>query len=189
MATAESLVWRHRFPTRALRRFIWSVAAGAAASATAWVLFGAEPDRLDSGAANPLALVPPITTLLAALAACVLLLAVVRRPLVEADHYALTVRPGALRTLLLPWASVAEVAAVTVRGEPLLLVRCDAARGRGRPGDRPRWCDRGVLRSTGAAVNGYHLAVRMDEFAGAPRSQLAALAAWVPEQVIVTDRL
>lgn len=189
MAITESLEWRRRFPARAVRRFGWSVLAGGGAAAGSWVLFGAEPDRLGSGAANPLALVPPVVTLVAALASVALLLTVARRPLVVADHYGLTVRPGSLRTLLLPWATVTEVAAVSVRGEPLLLVRCDAARGHGRPGDRPRWCDRGVLRAGGTATSGYHLAVRMDEFAGAPRAQLAALAAWVPEQVRVTDRL
>lgn len=189
MATAESLAWRRRFPTRAVRRFTWSVVAGGAAAAAAWVLFGAEPDRLASGASNPLALVPPVVTLLAAVFAVLLLLTVVRRPQVVADHYALTVRPGVLRTVLLPWAAVVEVAGVTVRGEPLLLVRCDLDRGRGRPGDRPRWSDRGVLRASGAGAAGYHLAVRMDEFAGPPRAKLAALAAWAPEQVRITDRL
>lgn len=189
MAAAEPLAWRRRFPARAVRRFGWSVVAGGAATLAAWVLFGAEPDRLASGAANPLALVPAVITLLAAAAAVLLLLTVVRRPQVVASHYALTVRPGSLRTLLLPWASVVEVAGVTVRGEPLLLVRCDPDRGRGRPGDRPRWWDRGVLRASGAAAAGYHLAVRMDEFAGLPRAQLATLAAWAPEAVRITDRL
>jgi hypothetical protein len=187
MAAAGSLEWPRRFPSRALRRFGWYVLGGGAATSAAWVLFGAEPDRLPSGAANPLALVPPITTLLAVLACAGQLLTVIRRPRVAADHYALTVRPGALRTLLLPWAAVTEVAGVTVRGEPLLLVRCGP--NRGRLGDRPRWSDRAVLRSGGTAVTGYHLAVRMDDFAGDPRRQLATLAAWAPEQVQVTDQL
>ncbi|MPZ27159.1 MAG: hypothetical protein GEV12_12300 [Micromonosporaceae bacterium] len=188
MATAESLEWRRRFPTRAVRRFVWFVGFGGGVAAATWVLFGAEPDRLGSGATNPLALVPTVATLLVGLAAAGMLLTVARRPLVVADHYALTVRPGALRTLLLPWATVTEVAGVTVRGEPLLLVRCRTA-SRRRSGDRPRWFDRAVLRAAGAAVTGYDLAVRMDEFAGSARGQLAALAAWVPEQVAVTDRL
>jgi hypothetical protein len=187
MATAASLEWQRRFPSRAVRRFSWSLVIGGALAAISWVMFGAEPDRLSSGAANPLALVPPVATVLALLVAAGLLLMVARRPRVAADHYALTVRPGGLRTLLLPWATVAEVAGVAVRGEPLLLVRCATART--RLGDRPRWCDRGVLRASGAAVAGFHLAVRMDEFAGSPRAQLAALAAWVPDQVQVTDQL
>lgn len=187
MATAESLEWRRRFPARAVRRFVWFVGFGGAVAAASWVLFGGEPDRLGSGATNLLALVPAIATGLVALTAAGMLLMVARRPLVVADHYALTVRPGALRTLLLPWATVTEVAGVTVRGEPLLLVRCRATRT--RSGDHSHWFDRSVLRAAGAAGAGYDLAVRMDEFAGSARGQLAALAAWVPEQVAVTDRL
>jgi len=187
MASAASLEWPRRFPSRALRRSGWLLAGGGGLAAAAWVLFGPEPDRLTSGAANPLALVPPAATGLAAVAVAVQLLTVARRPRVAADHYALIVRPGAWRTLLLPWAIVAEVAGARIRGEPLLLVRCAPARG--RLGDRPRWCDRAVLRAAGGAAAGYHLAVRMDEFAGHPRSQLAALAVWVPEQVRVNDQL
>jgi hypothetical protein len=187
MATTQSLAWPRRFPSRALRRLSWFVLGGGSLVAGSWVLFGAEPDRLASGGANPLALIPPATTVLVLLTTLGLLLTVARRPLVVADHYALTVRPGALRTLLLPWATVAEVAGITARGEPLLVVRCGTPRG--RPGDRPRWCDRGVLRAGGPVVAGYHLAVRMEDFAGSPRAKLAALAAWAPDQVMVTDQL
>lgn len=187
MAAGEQLEWRRGFPSRALRRVAWFTLGAGAVVVAAWVLFGSEPDRLASGAANPLALVPLVTLLAVVLAGGPFVLAVFRRPLVVADHYALTVRPGALRTLLLPWAEVAEVVGATVRGEPLLLVRCGPARS--RLGDRPRWYDQSVLRAAGAPVAGFHLAVRMDEFVGAPRGQLAALAAVTPEQVRVTDRL
>lgn len=187
MPAAQPLVWRHRFPARALRRLGWFLLGSGSVAAVAWVLFGAEPNRLPSGEPNPLALVPLATTLLLAAAAVPLLLRVFRRPRVGADHYALTVRPGLLRTLLLPWASVAEVTAVSVRGEPLLLVRC--RHGRGRTGDRPRWYDRGVLRAAGGAGAGYDVAVRLDEFAGAPGDRLASLAAWAPGQVEITDGL
>lgn len=187
MASAASLEWPRRFPSRALRRSGWFLVGGGGVAAVAWVLFGPEPDRLASGATNPLALLPPAITGLVAVAVAVQLLTVARRPRVAADHYALMVRPGAWRTLLLPWATVAAVAGARVRGEPLLLIRCVPTPG--RLGDRPRWCDRAVLRAAGAAGAGYHLAVRMDEFAGHPRSQLAALAAWVPEQVLISDQL
>lgn len=188
MAAAQPLQWRRRFPSRAVRRLGWFTLVSAAIIAAMWVLFGAEPDRLASGERNPLTLLPIATTVLLAVAAMPLVLAVLRRPVVVADHYGLTVRPGCLRTLLLPWAEVAEVAAVTVRGEPLLVVRY------GRPGrynqvggDQPRWLDQAVLRSGGGALTGYHLAVRMDEFAGDPSHHLAALAAVAPGQVRFTD--
>jgi hypothetical protein len=125
--------------------------------------------------------------LLVVVAAIPLVLAVVRRPLIVADHYALSIRPGIWRTLLVPWAGITEVAAVTVREVPLLLVRCDPVRS--RSGDRLRWWDQRVLRSGGDLTAGYHLAVRMDEFVGEPAAQLVALAAWAPGQVYVTNRL
>lgn len=186
VAPTESLVWRRRFPSRALRRLGYLASGGAGTAAGAWLLFGAEPSRLASGEVNLLALIPVTVGLLIVIAAMPLMLAVVRRPLIVADHYALSVRPGIGRTLLLPWAGIAEIAAVTVREEPLLLVRLAA---RGRLGDQPGWHDQRVLRSAGEAVAGYHLAVRMDEFAGEPAAQLAALAAWAPAQIRVTSRL
>ena len=64
-----------------------------------YVLFGGEPRDLDSGAANPLAVLPRLA-LAAALAGLVPFgLPVLRRPTVAANHYALTVRPGPWRTL------------------------------------------------------------------------------------------
>jgi hypothetical protein len=151
------------------------------------LLFGSEPSRLASGETNPLALIPVTVVLLIVVVALPLLLAVVRRPLIIADHYALSVRPGIGRTLLLPWAGIVEITAVTVLEVPLLLVRLSA--GRGRIGDRPTWHDQRVLRSGGGeAAAGYDLAVRMDEFVGEPAAQLTALAAWAPDQVRVTNR-
>lgn len=187
MAAAQPLQWRHRFPHRAVRRVGWLAAAGGAVAAACWLLFGAEPDRLASGETNPLSLVPPGVTGLVLLAALPLLLAVFRRPLVVADHYALQVRPGAWRKLLLPWAGIAEIAAARIRGEPLLLVRCDPTRA--PLGDPPGWPDQAVLRAAGELATGFHLAVRLDEFAGAPPDLLASLAAWAPGQVRITDAL
>jgi hypothetical protein len=163
-----------------------------------YVLFGAEPDTLQTGQPNPLALLPTALTVLVGLAAVPLLLALVRRPTVAADHYALTVRPGIVRTLLLPWAYVAEVAAYGARDDPFLLVRCGVRRD-GRLGDRPRWWDRGVLRAairadrtrraTAPALASYDVAVRIGEFSGAPEAQLASLASFAPEHVRVANAL
>lgn len=182
----EVYAWRRRFPTRALRRIGWYAVGGSIAVASTWLLFGAEPDRLDSGERNLLAAVPPITAGLVGLAALPLLVALVRRPLVAADHYALTVRPGMVRTLLLPWAEVAELAGMVVRGEPLLLVRCQPSAG--RLGDRPTWCDRGALRAA-RRVGRYQLAVRLADFVGEPALLLAGLATWAPYPVRITTQL
>ena len=190
-AATGQLRWHRAFPFQAVRRLGWFAVAGTALTAAMWVMFGAEPDRLASGGANPLAAVPAASGLAMGLMAGPLLLALARRPVVAADHFALVIRPGVVRTLVLPWAQVAEIAGVPVRGRPVLLVRCTEQRH--GPGDRPRWWDQAVLRAArrGAgdhrgAVGAFHLAVRMDEFTGSPPDQLAALAAWAPRHVRVT---
>ncbi|HET6214706.1 MAG TPA: hypothetical protein VFE14_17705, partial [Micromonosporaceae bacterium] len=152
----------------------------------AYVLFGNEPAQLDSGRSNPLARMPAGVAALFVAVATPFVLALFRRPLVAADHYALSVRPGILRTLLLPWARIVEIAAYGVREEAFLLVRCRD--GADRLGDLPRWWDRTVLRAamrgerqprgSGPVVAAYDVAVRMDEFVGDPAAQLAALAAY-----------
>ncbi|MFS8498424.1 MAG: hypothetical protein FWJ70_09330 [Micromonosporaceae bacterium] len=168
--------------------------AVSAAAAVAWLLFGGEPVRLAGGRPNPLALVPLATTVIGAVVVAWHALAAFRRPLVEANHYALRVRPGVWRTLVLPWVAVAEIAGYTARGEAVLLIRCAA--GRTTPGDRPGVLDRSVLRSTmrdagpdRRTVAAFDLAVRMGEFVGTPAEQLASLAAWAPGHVRVTDLL
>jgi hypothetical protein len=186
MTAAGVYAWRRRFPARALRRIGWYAASGSITVAVTWLLFGAEPDRLDSGEANPLAAVPPVSAVLVGLAALPLLLALIRRPLVAADHYALTIRPGSLRTLLLPWAEVAELAAMTVGGELLLLVRSHPSAG--RLGDRPTWWDRGALRAA-RRFGRYHLGVRLADFIGDPEGLLAGLAALAPYPVRITAQL
>jgi hypothetical protein len=185
----QELRWRRGFPARALRRLGWFAIAGAGVVAATSLLFGGEPDRLTSGERNLLAMVPRATIVLAAAAMIPPLVATVRRPIVAADHYALTIRPGALRRLILPWAGIAEIAGRVVVGAPLLLVRCGGA-APGRIGDRPRWYDRGVLRRAGrGAAVGYDLAVRMDEFGASPGDRFTALAAWAPRHVLVVDDL
>jgi hypothetical protein len=184
MTAAGPLEWRRTFPRRPLRRLGWLVAGGGGLVAVSWLLFAAEPDRLASGETNLLSLVPAAVTLLAATACIPLLVSLFRRPLLLADHYAVTIRPGACHTLLVPWAQVIEVAAVTVRRDPLLLIRT-----RDGLGDQPRRCCRRVARSAGRTFAAYQLAVRMDEFAGEPEQLLAALAAWAPGHVQFYDGL
>jgi hypothetical protein len=193
----ERVEWQRGFPTRALRVFGWYVAFGLGVVAVAWILFGSEPRRVGSGEANPLAYVPAGTALFIAALAVPVLFALMRRPHVSADHYALTIRPGAVRTLVLPWAHVAEIAGYVLGGEPFLLVRCDGTRD--HLGDRPRWWDRGGLRSAswaagrmrprGAGLAEYDLGVRMDGFLGPARAKLLTLARYAPGHVLVIDKL
>jgi hypothetical protein len=190
MAGPDRIEWRRGFPDRALRLLGWQAAAGGLAVGAAYALFGDEPAKLNDGSTNGLATVPLWTLLAAAVVVLVALLPVVRRPSVTATHYALSVRPGVLRTLLLPWASIAEVLALTTGGEEFLLVRL--RRGLDALGDRPTWWDQAVLRaarrSYPRAVE-YDLAVRMRDFAGPPPGKLALLAAYAPENVQLADRL
>lgn len=201
MAGPDRIAWRRGFPSRAWSRLGWYLTLSAVAIVIAYVLFGSEPQRLEPGRLNPLALVPVGLVVVVVLGGTPFVMALLRRPWVAADHYALTVRPGILRTLLLPWARVVEITAYGQRDEPFLLVRCGSRRdGRDdRLGDRPGWWDRFVLRSAirasrahrgmGPAVSAYHMAVRMDEFVGDPAAQLAALATFAPQHVIVADEL
>jgi hypothetical protein len=115
------------------------------------------------------------------------------------------------RVLVLPWADIAEVAARTVRDEPILLLRLGtwpaaarAARGarsshrsdRHARAMRPGWWDRTVLRAVrrsvrgpDRALRGYDLAVRLDDFAGRPDGQLTTLAAFAPDHVVFSNRI
>jgi hypothetical protein len=121
-----------------------------------------------------------------------LVVMLVRRPLVAANHYALTVRPGSVRTLVLPWAHIAVVSVRRVGREPYLLVRCRQSLG--ALGDHPTWLDQGVLRAVvrvpraGSALAGeYDLAVRLRDFVGHPNAQLSALAAFAPDHVFIAS--
>jgi hypothetical protein len=113
-------------------------------------------------------------------------LALIRRPYLAADHYALTVRPGILRTLMLPWAQIAELVIILIDGEPFLLVRGDP-----QPplsGDWPGWFDQGPLRMVrraSSAAQGYHLAIPLSDFVDAPEQLLASLAVCAPDHVQV----
>jgi hypothetical protein len=185
----KRIEWRRRSARRAIARVSWTVVAAALAVGPAWLLFGAEPQVTDDGAVNPFALVVPLLGVLFGLLILVQILAIVRRPSVSADHYAVRVRPGVVRSLVLPWAQIAELATMEVDDEPLLLIRCRPQRS--RSADWPRWLDQAHLRKArraAAVVTAYDLAVPMSDFSGTPRDLLARLAWWAPEHVTVADR-
>jgi hypothetical protein len=190
LAGADRIEWRRAFPARALKLVGSCVAAGGFAVGAAWVLFGDEPARLNTGEANPLASVPQWTIVAAAAVVGASIVPVVRRPTVAATHYALSVRPGIVRTLLLPWATIAEVTAVRAGGEEFLLIRLQPEFG--ALGDHPTYWDQGVLRTVARGyprADDYDIAVRMREFAGTAPAKVSALAAYAPESVDITSRL
>ena len=189
MARRRMVVWRRRTPRRAAGRLVWTGAVSVVVCAAAWLLFGGEPRDAGGGALNPFFLVVPMVGTLFGLWVGVQLLSLFRRPVVAADHYALTLRPGVVRTLVLPWAQITELATVEVDEEPFLLVQCRPQRY--RSGDWPRWWDKTHLRSAkraAAAVAAYDLAVPMSDFAGTPMKLLAELALWAPDHVTIADR-
>jgi hypothetical protein len=190
LAGQDRIEWRRAFPGRALKVVGSCAAAGGLAVAAAWVFFGDEPAVLNTGDPNPLASVPQWTMVAAAAVVGASLVPVFRRPTVAATHYALSVRPGILRTLLLPWATIAEITGVRAGGEEFLLLRLQP--GMDALGDHPGYWDQAVLRAAGRgyprAVE-YHLAVRMREFAGTAPAKVSALAAYAPENVDITSRL
>jgi hypothetical protein len=173
-------------------RLGWNAAGAALILAPAWLLFGGERWTVESGGLNPLALLLPGLLVIFAVLVAVPAVALVRRPTVSADHYALTVRPGIVRTLVLPWAQLAELAAVTVNDEPLLLVRCGPRQR--HSGDWPRWWDQAELRAARRAgrhdaIATYHLAVPMSDFAGRPPALISTLAQLAPAHVTLVDRV
>jgi hypothetical protein len=190
LSGADRIEWRRAFPSRALRAVGACAAAGGLAVAAVWVLFGNEPATLNSGEANPLASVPQWTIVAATAVMGASFVPVFRRPSVIATHYALSLRPGMLRTLLLPWATIAEVTGVRAGSEEFLLVRLQP--GLDALGDHPGYWDKAVLRAAGRGyprAGDFDLAVRMREFAGAGPAKVSALAAYAPESVDITSRL
>lgn len=187
--TSDRVTWKRRRPNRAAGRLAWSVFVALAVGGPAWLLFGAEPWQADDGALNPLALVAPVVLLLSGLALVPQVIALVRRPVVACDHYALTVRPGVGRTIVLPWVQIAEIAAIDLEEEQMLLIRCRPVQ-RGSA-DTPRWWDQATLRSVvrGAAfASAYDLAVPLADFLGSPESLLADLGTCAPEHVALVRR-
>lgn len=191
MAGPERIEWRRSFPSRSLVTLAWYALSAALACGLVRGLFADEPEVLPSGADNVLADLPMWTVVLATVGATPLVLAVVRRPRVGANHFALTVRPGWIRTLVLPWSRVAQVTLMEVGGEQYLLVRLRA--GLDRTGTNPAWLDQNVIRELSKTpskrTSGFDVAVRLRDFAGGPDGQLAALAAFAPDQVLIANQL
>lgn len=205
MVAGDRIEWRRAFPRRAVRTLTGCTAAAALVAALGWALFGIEPQTLNSGAANPLAVVPQWTLGLAVAVVGAAAVPVLRRPLVAASHVTLYIRPGVFRTLELPWTTIAEITGVDTRVGEFLLVRLrpaaddspavgqSPAAGDGpETADRPGFRDRTVLRSAARAyppAAGYDLAVRLSDFAGTPTAKVTALAAYAPESVEITSHL
>jgi hypothetical protein len=191
VAGPERIEWRRSFPSRSLGTLTWYVLSAVLLVLLVRGLFGDEPDTLDGGGHNPLADLPMWTAGLAAAGAVPIALSVVRRPRVGANHFALTVRPSWVRTLVLPWSRVGEVTAVEVGGEPFLAIRLDESLD--RTGSDPGWLDRTVLREMSKlserSARRVSLAVRLRDFNGSPEGQLAALAAFAPDQVLIANNL
>lgn len=188
MTGSQRIEWRSRSPRRALSNLRWYGAVAVVLLACVWLLFGSEPETLNDGSVNPLASIPVVVTLLSVAGAAGMMVPVVRRPTVAANHYALVVRAGLGRTLTLPWAAVAEIAitAASPAGERFLLVRL--LRDAPAPVTEPGWLDRAPLRRllrtpAGGEWAGYDLAVGMRDFAGDVQAQFGALAAFAPDTV------
>jgi hypothetical protein len=186
---SDRVTWNRRRPKRAAGRLAWSVFVALAAGGPAWLLFGSEPWQADGGALNPLALVAPIVLTFFGIALVPQVIALVRRPIVACDYYALTVRPGVGRTMVLTWAQIAEIVVVDLEEEQMMLIRCrPVLRG---SADTPRWWDQATLRSVirGAAfASAYDLAVPMSDFLGSAESLLADLGTCAPEHVALLLR-
>jgi hypothetical protein len=191
VAGPERIEWRRSFPFRSLGTLAWYAVSAALVVILVRGLFGDEPETLGSGAHNTLADIPMWTVALAVAGAAPVVLAIVRRPRVGANHFALTVRPGWVRTLVLPWSRVGEVVAIETSGERYLIIRL--REGLDRTGTNPAWVDQTVLREltkTGARQSRHvNVAVRLRDFNGSPDGQLAALAAFAPDQVLIANRL
>lgn len=186
MAGPRRIEWRRRSPQRALSNLGWYGVIAVLVVACIWLLFGNEPRTLDGGGDNPLALLPTLVTALGMAGAAVMVVPVLRRPVVAANHYALLVRPGAGRTLALPWVGIAEIAVAVSGHRRYLLVR--RHRGMDLRGAQPGWLDQAVLRrlqrgAPDARWAEYDLAVPMDVFVGGVQAQLSGLAAYAPDTV------
>jgi hypothetical protein len=191
----QRVVLPRRFPSRLLGRIVWYLVLSGLAMSALRLLFGEEPTRLPTGGVNPLAYLPHLTVAGLAAGLAPMLLGLFRRPMVASDSYALTLRPGSLRTLVLPWANVSDLGVYPVTfdedPEPVLLVRC--VEPHGLLGDTPGWWDQAVLRaatkSAGGPIGGYDVAVRLSDFVGDHRDHLAAIIGFAPGRVVVVDRM
>lgn len=161
-----------------------------------WALFVTEPATLSNGQANPAAATPLFVGMLAGVAVAVAALPVIRPPQLAVNHFGLAVRPGAFRTVLLPWVHVEEVAAMAVPGrrssDAYLFIACDDHVGR-HSGDRPRFLDRAVLREANQATEGravnFDIALRLADFRRPPADLLRHVAEFAPPHVTIADQL
>ncbi|WP_229835754.1 hypothetical protein, partial [Dactylosporangium sucinum] len=180
MAGPERIEWRRSFPSRSLSTLVWYSVCAALTVLLVRALFADEPEVLGSGAHNPLVDLPMWTLAVACVGAVPVVLSVARRPRVGANHFALTVRPAWIRTLVLPWSRVAEVLMLEIAGERYLVI--GLREGLDRTGTNPAWPDRTVLRelakSDARRAGSYDVAVRLRDFVGVPDGQMASLAAF-----------
>ncbi|MGH3739255.1 MAG: hypothetical protein ACRDT6_27195, partial [Micromonosporaceae bacterium] len=191
---AERVTLPRRFPSSAIGRIVGYLVVSGIVVAALWLLFGEEPRRLPNEMINPMAYLPHLAAVVSGIGLLPVIMAVFRRPLITVDSYSLTLRSGILRTLVLPWARISDVAVykVTLQDdpEPLLLVRC--VERHGKLGDTPRWWDQRVLRAAakaaGGAVGGYDMAVKFADFHGSYRDHLRAIGGFAPDRVSVVDR-
>lgn len=189
-------VLRRGVPHRSLFRLVSVVLACGAVAVVTWLLFVTEPATLASGEANPAAKVPTFAVIVSIVVALVAGLPVLRPPRMSVNHYGIAVRPGAFRTVLLPWAHVEEVTAMTVpgrrQGDAYLLLAIDGYCGR-TAGDRPRFLDQAVLREVNRATEGrvgdFDLSIRLDDFNDEPAVTLERLGKFAPEHVAVVNQL
>lgn len=189
-------VMRQRPPKRALTRLTGFVIMGALVACITWLIFLTEPARLSSGASNPAAKMPTFVAVAVVVSVLLAAAPALRPPRLAANHYGMAVRPGAFRTILLPWVHIEEVTAVAVPGrrapEAYILIACDDYCGR-TTGDRPRFLDRAVLREANRAADGrvgdFDLAVRLADFTDPPETVLGRIASYAPDHVDVNNQL
>ncbi|HEY1176240.1 MAG TPA: hypothetical protein VGF17_08785 [Phytomonospora sp.] len=184
---------RRRFPARHVAKLLGYLFVAGTVLVLTSLVFGEEPGVLDNGAANPLSHLTVFMAVALSLGAVPFVYRLVRLPRLEVNHFGLIVRPGALRTMVLPWVHIEQLAGYTVQerrhARTYLLIACDGHQG--RLGDRPGYADRIVFREamhvTGGLVGDFDVAVRMRDFADTPSAQLAQLSAFAPNHVDVVD--
>ncbi|WP_025273051.1 hypothetical protein [Haloglycomyces albus] len=190
----EWITIRRRTPLRRLSTLAaYSFAMVCVVLFTVW-LTDTEPRHLDSQQTNPVTALPPFIMTLAAIGALFFLVPLLRRPLLQANHFGVKIRPSFTKTLVIPWSNIEEIAAITVSGGrrsvSYLLLATDTYLGLG---DRPRFSDRSVLREANRAteglVAGFDVAIRCEDFHPSPDKQLAQLASYAPGHVRIVDRL
>ena len=195
-AAADWTFTRQRVTRRAWTRLIGYLVVGGVVTVVTRIMFATEPATLMTGDANPAAKAPTFVAIVAVLGIAAAAVRTFRPPQLSVNHYGITVRPGAFRTLLLPWVHVEEITAVTVpgrkRSDAYLLFACDDHVGR-HSGDRPRFLDRAALREANRASEGrvanYDLAIPLAGFTKEPAGLIDEVAGFAPSHVDVLNQL